>query len=372
MIKNSVLIYLLILFFHHTEHCFSQCVSSGAKNPSVFINDVSIGTIAWSTPSNVAVSDNNRSTAGALIVLLSTTNTNYLQESDFGFSIPATASICGIKVEIEKQQQGVLIGSSVKDNSVKILKGGVVCGNEHASGANWSGSDAYATYGGSADLWGVVWAPADINAANFGVALSAGLNAGLASLFLSAEIDHIRMTVYYDNILPIELIDFSASCSDKSVQLKWTTASQINNDYFTIESSIDGINFRHVGLVNGAGNTNQMMSYSLTDDEPYNGISYYRLKQTDFNGLYEYFKLVSVQCDPDSEKNIFPNPSSGKFTLEAKGKLTIYNLNGEEIYFEENMLDTKQIDLSEQSKGIYFYQLKSSNEIMTSGKIIIE
>lgn len=373
MIKNTVFIYLFILFFYWPNNGFTQCVSSGPMSPTVFVNDGSVGTIAWSVPANVAVSDNLRSTAGAMVGILSTVTTNYLLETGFGFTVPSTASICGIQVEIEKRQQGVLVGSSVKDNSVKIIKNGVIIGSEHASGVNWPGADAYVTYGSSNDAWGTTWTPADINSANFGIAYaSAGLNAGIASLFLSAEIDHIRVTVFYDNILPIELIDFSASCLDKSVQLKWTVASQINNDYFTIERSMDGVNFKQVGIVDGAGNTNRMINYSFTDNQPYDGLSYYRLKQTDFNGGYEYFQLVSVECDLESHPVVFPNPSSGKFSLEAKGKLTIYNLNGEEIYFEQNMSDNKQVDLSKEAKGIYFYQLRSSNDVITSGKIVIE
>jgi hypothetical protein len=88
--------------------------------------------------------------------------------------------------------------------------------------------------------------------------------------------------------LPIELINFIPHVQDNWVNLKWQTASEINNDYFTIEKSKTASNWIIVTQVNGAGNSSNILSYSTTDQIPYNGISYYRLKQTDFNGQFEY------------------------------------------------------------------------------------
>lgn len=116
------------------------------------------------------------------------------------------------------------------------------------------------------------------------------------------------------NPLPVTLVDFRAQKVGKSVELNWKTLSEVNNDYFTVERTIDGINFIDIDKVDGAGSHNGELNYRTFDHTPYNGINYYRLKQTDFDGKFEYSKLVSVQYDEESGivMSMFPNPSSGE------------------------------------------------------------
>jgi len=370
---NKPIFYLFIILWNATE-TFSQCVADGPRNATIFSNDASVGTNSWSSLPNVQVSDNQRSINSAFVGVLSTINSNYLVETGFGFAVPVTATICGIQVDAERRQQGVGVGSSVKDNTIKIVKNGIILGSEHASGANWPGSDTYVSYGGSGDLWGTTWTPADINASNFGVAYSTScLNSGLAGLFLSAELDHVEITIYYSiNVLPIEIIEFQPNClRNGPVHLKWSVASQKNNKYFTVERSKDGLNFEQVGTVDGAGTTDVMKQYSFQDEKPYTGLAYYRLKQTDVNGRSETFDIVSVDCDYKSGK-ISPNPSSGQFMIEASGDLSIYNMIGDKIYFKPNISGKTEVDLQTQPDGVYFYQLTSFNEVIESGKLLIK
>ena len=98
--------------------------------------------------------------------------------------------------------------------------------------------------------------------------------------------------------LPIELLHFSAIAGEAGVSLKWSTATEINNDYFTIQRSIDGLNWEIINYMQGAGNSNRVISYEWDDKNPIQGISYYRLKQTDFDGQYEYFAPVAVEFNP--------------------------------------------------------------------------
>ncbi|MDG1475608.1 MAG: BNR-repeat neuraminidase N-terminal domain-containing protein, partial [Vicingaceae bacterium] len=90
------------------------------------------------------------------------------------------------------------------------------------------------------------------------------------------------------HLLPIELLSYSVACTGNTVQLDWITASELNNDYFTIERSVDAINFEAIATVDGSGNSSSIHNYSWSDDNPINGTVYYRLKQTDFNGAFEY------------------------------------------------------------------------------------
>jgi Beta-propeller repeat len=95
-------------------------------------------------------------------------------------------------------------------------------------------------------------------------------------------------------ILPVKLIAFNAVLDNKKVNCTWETASEINNNYFTIERSLDGNHFESIGRVKGQGNTNTNTRYSFIDNKPLGGISYYRLKQTDFDNTYSYSSIQRV------------------------------------------------------------------------------
>ncbi len=95
-------------------------------------------------------------------------------------------------------------------------------------------------------------------------------------------------------ILPVKLIAFNAVLDNKKVNCTWETASEINNDYFTIERSSDGNHFESIGTVKGKGNSSTNTRYSFTDNNPFDGISYYRLKQTDFDNAYTYSAIQRV------------------------------------------------------------------------------
>jgi hypothetical protein len=115
------------------------------------------------------------------------------------------------------------------------------------------------------------------------------------------------------NPLPIELMSFEAAADGSDVDLKWVTASELNNDYFTVERSKDGFEFTTVAIVQGAGTKSTQTEYGTVDHTPYEGISYYRLKQTDFSGTSSFSGIVKVDRGLDLAPAIvaFPNPSDG-------------------------------------------------------------
>lgn len=95
-------------------------------------------------------------------------------------------------------------------------------------------------------------------------------------------------------VLPIELLSFNGSVSNNFNLIQWSTATEINNDYFTLERSVDGLNWEEIANVNGAGNSSVTLNYSFRDYGYVPGISYYRLSQTDYNGSREYFHIIAV------------------------------------------------------------------------------
>src|ERR1700722_6013307 len=120
-------------------------------------------------------------------------------------------------------------------------------------------------------------------------------------------------------ILPINLVFFNGICDRQNVVLTWSTATETNSSYFTLEKSADEINWQDVGTIEGAGSSSVMHTYSFTDrQQSPQEISYYRLRQTDFAGNNEYGNIVAIEkCVSGGTENlsIYPNPSSGKFDI---------------------------------------------------------
>lgn len=158
------------------------------------------------------------------------------------------------------------------------------------------------------------------------------------------------------------------------VKLSWTTATETNNDYFTIERSRNGIDFDAIGMIDGAGNSTQINMYTSVDGEPSKGLSYYRLKQTDYDGKYTYSDIVPVRFE--SKPDIFiiqPNPAKDNMdvvfsTETAKTAVVqIYNSQGQIVY--SNAVDLHEginripISLDSYTKGVYFVTLENGLEV---------
>ncbi len=129
--------------------------------------------------------------------------------------------------------------------------------------------------------------------------------------------------------LPIELLSFEAFLNKDLVNLNWVTSTEVNNDYFTVERSIDGNEWEEIVITNGAGNSHQLLEYFENDFSPINGLSYYRLKQTDFNGDYTYSNVLPVRyiSERNATLSIFPNPIS----IGSELNLSFEGVNNEEV-----------------------------------------
>ena len=166
--------------------------------------------------------------------------------------------------------------------------------------------------------------------------------------------------------LPIELVRFSSMCDGDRVKLLWTTSSEINNDFFTIERSVDGVNFDEIANIAGAGNSNQIIDYTWFDETPLNGIAYYRLKQTDFDGKFSYSNLKASNCEEQADYGIYPNPAINSVMLKSSSNLLmkyqLISLEGK-IIEEGNFSNTIEIDISDLSGGVYFVKMISSTNV---------
>jgi|GEM_PF-6326116 len=168
--------------------------------------------------------------------------------------------------------------------------------------------------------------------------------------------------------LPVELTDFSTKCNVASVTLSWSTATETNNDYFTIEKSINAEDWVPVGIVDGAGNSNELINYEFEDAEPMSGTSYYRLKQTDFDGKFEYFGPVTVNCDEGANGIIaYPNPAQENVLVvgsqDVAAEIYLCDLTGRIItsYSCSRLSEPFSIDLQNILPGIYLIRVDSQN-----------
>ncbi|MES2678375.1 MAG: T9SS type A sorting domain-containing protein [Bacteroidota bacterium] len=121
------------------------------------------------------------------------------------------------------------------------------------------------------------------------------------------------------SVLPVELVDFAATPEENKVTLRWNTSSEKNNAGFEIEKTKDGAQFETVALVKGAGNSSSSLHYSSEDLQPYRGLSYYRLKQSDHSGKITYSRLAAVYYDVEAQSlTLYPNPAEGTFYISSR------------------------------------------------------
>ncbi|MDD2636017.1 MAG: T9SS type A sorting domain-containing protein [Bacteroidales bacterium] len=186
--------------------------------------------------------------------------------------------------------------------------------------------------------------------------------------------------------LPIELLYFNPECGqDNGVDIKWSTASETNNEYFTIYRSLDGKNWEAITEINGAGNTNTVTEYMYHDIEPTAHDTYYKLKQTDYDGKSEEFDIVAIYCKYNhKEIKIFPNPATDFINLsfinehhiEAPLIIYVYNSSGilvhqQEFYSNPNYNEWK-IDLPSHLKnGTYFMHVKLGKDYFYTNPFLI-
>ncbi len=177
--------------------------------------------------------------------------------------------------------------------------------------------------------------------------------------------------------LPIELLSFTAVVNGKDVDLKWETATEVNNDFFTVERSADAMDFGFVDEIKGAGNSSQPINYFTKDREPLHGISYYRLKQIDFDGHYKYSNVVPVNIVSSSFEvlNTYNDPDAGSLQITLNCNINyliqfdLYTLLGEKVYstFAQVSEQNNKIDIPSATlaKGIYLLRVSGGNQLIS-------
>jgi|GEM_PF-1092398 len=172
------------------------------------------------------------------------------------------------------------------------------------------------------------------------------------------------------NTLPVNFIAFSANILGNSVGLSWKTAAETNNDYFTVERSADGNNWETVTTVKGAGNSSTLKTYNALDTDPYTGVSYYRIRQTDLGGgsklsATKAVKLVKVK---EGQLLLYPNPAVNQLTIKADANsiktVKVYNMAGQDMSSLVKIINRSNtsivLDLSGLARGAYSIQTNTT------------
>lgn len=178
--------------------------------------------------------------------------------------------------------------------------------------------------------------------------------------------------------LPISLLYFTARVGENNtVRVNWSTVFENNNDYFSIERSKDGRNFQKIGEVKSKGDNNTQQEYSFIDQQPLQGSSFYRLKQTDKDGKFSYSIIEKVHLkDPGLHIVAGPNPTRNIVQLNISGTITpqmhfkLLDLNGKKILEEKIKSNHTIVDLSTLAQAVYLLQITDGNKIVQIFRIV--
>ena len=187
-----------------------------------------------------------------------------------------------------------------------------------------------------------------------------------------------------NNPLPVGLLSFTGTCNNSDVEIGFSVQSQVNNDYFIIERSPDAIAWEEIAQIEGAGNTNAQMDYTFSDINSISGISYYRLKQVDYDGDSEIFYPISVSCEQGKvvPVEVYPNPTNSEFTFEIE----LDDFQGTDVYY--NIMDARgsivkrdrinlnrgfnkaQLNIAELPNGLYLLKFENTKVRIPEQRII--
>jgi hypothetical protein len=255
--------------------------------------------------------------------------------------------------------------------------------------ASGNGSVKVTLYWNNASRSGISSNTSDLKVAHFNsttnkwesignTAVTSANNAGTVTSALNSNFSPFTFGSNGISALPVTLTSFNVKASGSSVEANWTTSSEINNDYFTLERSTNGRDFTEAGKIDGHGTTQVEQSYSYEDKEPLPGVSYYRLKQTDFNGKTSYSEVREISKAGTSINSVYPNPFIDHFTIEytmpTAGDVTIQlvNMQGQPVYEEtvpsqkgQNTYSFNNNNNKEIKTGSYILRLASNGELTT-------
>lgn len=197
------------------------------------------------------------------------------------------------------------------------------------------------------------------------------LNSNDKNVYVAGSSDNAIAVFDAGPSLPVELLYFQLEEQLGEVVISWATATEVNNDYFTVERSADGRSWAELMMIDGAGNSATLLEYKEVDPAPLPGKSYYRLRQTDGDGTENYSKVQVIRMS-DTQLEMYPNPVRDHLSIEgAPPEVTsvrIYNLIGEDVTSKTGIMakttSPRTIDLSNLIPGMYIIKTNSATRLI--------
>ena len=177
-------------------------------------------------------------------------------------------------------------------------------------------------------------------------------------------------------LLPVELMFFQAECGSDGVLLEWATASETNTDHFIIERSLDGIDFSEIAQLTAAGTSMGTIDYAFVDQAPPGTLTYYRLKQTDMDGTFEYFHVVPIHCrnGAASELLVYPNPATDlvhiRITDDNEPRQVIILDSHGAVVHQGSMVGSTSFRTEQLAMGMYMVKVEMAGENGPTGELI--
>jgi len=354
--------------------------TNAAINPSIIQWNMGTTTGAHVYPFGVAGTliplTFNKTTAGASNISISTRATSADNMPWYGnSSVPAVSTMASAVLDLTDASL-----ASVIDRWWNISNSAPVTANLIFSYRGSENSTTISPSGNfSAQRWnGSGWDPQ--------TGAGTGVTSGVGTVSANAVNVFSPWVLSYNTggPLPVTLLDFSATCAENGVVIRWSTASEQNSQNFQVERSRDGVSWTLVTTLPAAGNSNTEIQYTVNDPQAASGTSYYRLVQEDINGTQKIYGPVSVSCE--TQQNgllIFPNPGKDNFTVEvsaaekdSNGRLEIFDVSGKliaqqsiNIFPGTNLFPLESFALS---SGTYTVRINSSNQNFKPARLMVK
>lgn len=370
---------LLLLLFSCLEASAQTCTLSGSGN------------VDWDNTSPPTCVESGRTTANSTILVIPT---------GMNVTFAGTDTWAGTTVQVKGTLTVPNAGGGARiDANIEVYLNGVVSldaklnlGPEPCTGSCYSGCNYSMSVfsGGRVDLNGTA-SDRLVICGNWMLSgkSTTGGGGGPCSIYPASPPPYCEPTVpgpYWagpagfdkngGTPLPVKLLFFNAYSAKNSVQLKWATASEKNSEYFTIERSRNGRDFEEVGRVASAGNTITRVDYDFLDEDVLLGRNYYRLKQVDFDGTYEYFNITFADTDGKKAVLLYPNPVQHSrlqfklnFTSDEQGHAKVFNSTGA-LVSSFSFSGSQYVNESNLKPGAYLLKVSVGNEMFTQRFVV--
>jgi hypothetical protein len=166
-----------------------------------------------------------------------------------------------------------------------------------------------------------------------------------------------KVSASFAGSLPVRMIDFSASLDRGKSLLRWKTASEVNSSHFTVQHSLNGVDWANIGTVQAAGQSQAERNYDFLHASPASGVNYYRLIQIDLDGKQQLSRIIKLQVTNQMHISLFPNPAREYAQLQLPGSgvatVSVFSATGQQLYHAKHTEKTVRISLQQFANGMY-------------------